>query len=216
MFFFTLWPDGGGFSVLRGRMGTVMAAPGGARRIGQVLEVAHRRDLHVPFRLRGMDRVPLMGACRYSREELLAARRQSSIDGPRPTIAKVCVLRRGTSRRLHLHSGQERTGLLPTTMYRDYAISPELSALGIAEHHQRRVTYRASGISTIGSKGPKYCSSPANTTTATSAPSPTSSWGQPAMSVTRAAAPSPLLGSSNTRCPPTSSKQRRWSPTEAR
>lgn len=93
----------------------------------QALDVAESLVSHVPVRLAGMDSVPLWVHCRYSREELLAA------------VGRAIVGRAPVNDREGVrYSSEERADVFtftlsksegdysPTTMYRDYAISPDL------------------------------------------------------------------------------------------
>lgn len=127
MLFFSLWPDGGGFSTYRQGWDQLWANPAVRQEIGQVLEVAASRIAHVPVRLGGMDDVPLWVHCRYSREELLGA------------VGKATLERApGNDREGTRYAEEERADVFtftlakserdysPTTMYRDYALSPEL------------------------------------------------------------------------------------------
>jgi hypothetical protein len=92
-----------------------------------VLEVAAERIAHVPLRLDGMDSVPLWVHCRYSREGLLGAVGRATLqllptndrEGTRcaeEECADVFTFTLSKSKRDYS----------PTTMYRDYAISPDL------------------------------------------------------------------------------------------
>ena len=127
MLFFSLWPDGGGFSDYAAGWRQLWANPSVREEIVQVLEVAGSLASHVPVRLGGMDSVPLWIQCRYTREELLAAMGRAHL-GRTP----------GNDREGVRYSEEERADVFtftltksekdysPTTLYRDYAISPEL------------------------------------------------------------------------------------------
>lgn len=127
MLFFSLWPDGGGFPDYAAGWARLWANPAVREEIVQVLDVAGSLVSHVPVRLGGSDSVPLWVHCRYTREELLAA-------VGRARLGRVP----GNDREGVRYSEEERADVFtftltkserdysPTTMYRDYAISPEL------------------------------------------------------------------------------------------
>ena len=73
MLFFTLWPDGGGFSDHAAGWSALWANPVVREKIAQVLSVAGSLVGHVLGRLGGLGAVLLWVRCRYAREELLAA-----------------------------------------------------------------------------------------------------------------------------------------------
>jgi hypothetical protein len=127
MLFFTLWPNGGDFPAYNSGWDQLWVNPAVRHELGQVLDLAEERISHLPVRLPSMDSVPLWVHCRYSREELLAAVGQATLRQP-PTNDREGVR----------YAEQERTDVFtvtlaksekdysPTTMYRDYAISPDL------------------------------------------------------------------------------------------
>jgi len=127
MLFFTLWPDGGGFSDYREGWDQLWANPAVRQEIVQVLETAAERIVHVPLPLDRMDSVPLWVHCRYSREELLSATGRATRE--RPPVNDREGVRFAEKERADVFTftlTKSERDYSPTTMYRDYAISPEL------------------------------------------------------------------------------------------
>jgi hypothetical protein len=127
MLYFTLWPDAGGFSDNAAGWQQLWANPVARREIVEVLEVAGELVAHVPVRLTGMDSVPLWVHCRYTREELLAAVGRATVNRP-PNSDREGV-RFSVEERADIFTftlSKSERDYSPTTMYRDYAISPDL------------------------------------------------------------------------------------------
>jgi superfamily II DNA or RNA helicase len=127
MLFFTLWPDGGGFSDYSDGWDQLWANPAVRQEIVQVLEVAASLVSHVPARLGGMESVPLWVHCRYTREELLPAIGRARVG--RPPVNDREGVRYSEDERADVFTftlTKSERDYSPTTMYRDYAISPQL------------------------------------------------------------------------------------------
>jgi superfamily II DNA or RNA helicase/HKD family nuclease len=127
MLFFTLWPDGGELTNYASGWKQLWANPAVGQEIVQVLEVAADRIAHVPVRLAEMDSVPLWVHCRYTREELLAAVGRATLK--RPPVHDREGVRYADEEQVDLFTftlSKSERDYSPTTMYRDYAISPEL------------------------------------------------------------------------------------------
>jgi superfamily II DNA or RNA helicase/HKD family nuclease len=127
MLFYTLWPDAGGFSNHAAGWDQLWANPAVRQEIVQVLEVAGSLVSHVPVRLGGPDSAPLWVHCRYTREELLAAVGRATLSRP-PANDREGV-RYSEDERADVFTftlAKSERDYSPTTMYRDYAISPEL------------------------------------------------------------------------------------------
>ena len=127
MLFFTLWRDGGGFSDYSAAWAQLWANPSVRREIVEVLDVAKSLISHVPVRLSAMDSVPLWVHCRYSIDELLAAVGRVSLGQP-PANDREGV-RFAEEERADVFTftlSKSERDYSPTTLYRDYAISPEL------------------------------------------------------------------------------------------
>jgi superfamily II DNA or RNA helicase/HKD family nuclease len=127
MLFFTLWRDAGGFSDYAAGWARLWANPAVREEIVQVLDVATSRISHVPLRLSAMDSVPLWVHCRYSIDELLAAVGRASRERP-PANDREGVRFAEDERAdvLTFTLSKSERDYSPTTLYRDYAISPEL------------------------------------------------------------------------------------------
>lgn len=127
MLFFTLWRDGGGFSDYAAGWAQLWANPAVRQEIVQVLEVAGSLISHLPVRLSVMDTVPLWVHCRYSLDELLAAVGRASL--ARPPANDREGVRFAEEERADVFTftlSKSEHDYSPTTMYRDYAISPQL------------------------------------------------------------------------------------------
>jgi hypothetical protein len=127
MLFFSIWRDGGGFSDCAAGWAQLWANPAGRQEIVQVLEVAASLISHVPLRLPAMDSVPLWVHCRYSLDELLAAVGRASL--ARPPANDREGVRFAEEEQADVFTFtllKSERDYSPTTMYRDYAVSPEL------------------------------------------------------------------------------------------
>ena len=127
MLYFSLWPDGGGFSDYAAGWSQLWDNPAVRGEIAQVLDVAGSLVGHVPVRLGGSDSVPLWVHCRYTREELLAAVGRARL-GRLPVNDREGV-RYSEDERADVFTftlAKSERDYSPTTMYRDHAISPEL------------------------------------------------------------------------------------------
>ncbi len=127
MLFFSLWRDGGGFSDYSSGWAQLWANPAVRHEIVQVLEVAASRISHLPVPLSAMGTVPLWVHCRYSIDELLAAVGRASM-GRSPANDREGV-RFAAEERADVFTFtllKTERDYSPTTMYRDYAVSPDL------------------------------------------------------------------------------------------
>jgi len=127
MLFFSIWRDGGGFSDCAAGWAQLWANPAVRQEIVQVLEVAASLISHVPLRLPAMDSVPLWVHCRYSLDELLAAVGRASL--ARPPANDREGVRFAEEEQADVFTFtllKSERDYSPTTMYRDYAVSPEL------------------------------------------------------------------------------------------
>ena len=129
MLFFLLWPDRGGSRLLRRRprrtcAATPPSAPrsGSWSRSGSTAPDTSRRPLG-----EGLQHVPLQSHAHYRREEILAALGWASFDrkayGHAQGVAWAPEVRTDA---LLVNLRKTERDFSPTTMYRDYAISPEL------------------------------------------------------------------------------------------
>jgi hypothetical protein len=129
MLFFSLWPDGGGFDSYGAGLDALRheAALREDLRavIGLGLQGAERVSTRLPGEL-GMR--PLKVHARYTREEIVSAMDYVSIEGRKPNSFREGVLFSAAANAdallVTLHKSE--ADYSPTTMYQDYAISPEL------------------------------------------------------------------------------------------
>jgi hypothetical protein len=127
MLFFSLWPDGGGFADYPAGWSELWANRAVREEIVQVLSVAGSLVSHVPVELGESGSAPLWVHCRYTREELLAAVGRAHL-GRLPVNDREGV-RFSAEERADVFTftlSKSDRDYSPTTMYRDYAISPEL------------------------------------------------------------------------------------------
>ena len=129
MLFFTLWPDGGGFPSYAAGLAALRAEPAVREDLRAVVELGLEGAEHVTCRLTGdLAGRPLRVHARYSREEIVAALDYVALDGRKPNSFREGVLfapEVGSDAFLvTLHKSE--ADYSPTTMYQDYAISPEL------------------------------------------------------------------------------------------
>jgi hypothetical protein len=129
MLFFSLWPNGGGFH----SFGTGLAALKSERALRdeliQVIDITMDRARHRTLQLAGkLASLPLRVHASYQREEILAALRYADLERHRPSTFQQGVVfspEINTDAFLvTLHKSE--ADYSPTTMYRDYAISPTL------------------------------------------------------------------------------------------
>ena len=126
MLFFVLWPDRGGHTTYDDGLARLRAHPAVCAEIGELVGMGADAARHVPRPL-GPGPVPLLSHAHYRREEVLAALGWASMErkahghatgvawGPATATDALLVNLRKTER-----------DFSPTTMYRDYAIGPEL------------------------------------------------------------------------------------------
>lgn len=128
MLFFQLWPNRNGFTTYEQGLAHLRRHPAVCAEIGEL--VAHTLDAarHLPKSLgEGLTHIPLMSHAHYRREEILAALDWASMErkayghatgvvwAPEQRTDALLVNLRKTER-----------DFSPTTMYRDYAVSPEV------------------------------------------------------------------------------------------
>lgn len=155
MLFFSLWPDGGGFTSYDAGLGALRDEAALREDLRAVIEVARLRAERVTTRLSGgLVLRPLRVHARYTREEIVAALDYVSLDGRKPNSFREGVLFSPAANAdaflVTLHKSE--ADYSPTTMYRDYAISPELfhwesqSGTTVASPTgQRYLNHRANG-----------------------------------------------------------------------
>lgn len=128
MLFFSIWPDGGGFATYEAGFEALKAEHAVRDELVEVIDYAmdYARHLTPPLSNR-LAYLPLRVHARYQREEVLAAIDYASLER-RPNSFREGVL---PSKETHTDAffvtlRKSEADYSPTTMYRDYAISPTL------------------------------------------------------------------------------------------
>lgn len=155
MLFFSLWPDGGGFDSYRAGLDALCQEPAVREDLRAVIGLGLERAQRVAIRPPGqLGMRPLRVHARYTREEIVAALDYASIDGRKPISLQQGVFFSSAANAdtflVTLHKSE--ADYSPTTMYQDYAISPELfhwesqSVTTVASKTgQRYLNHRANG-----------------------------------------------------------------------
>ncbi|MDN5545750.1 MAG: DUF3427 domain-containing protein, partial [Rhodococcus sp. (in: high G+C Gram-positive bacteria)] len=129
MLFFSLWTGGGGFTTYEEGLRALRDEPNVREDLRQVIEIGLDNAAHVTRPLIGdLGDLPLQVHARYTREEAVAALRYASIGGRAPNSFREGVLFSPEidSDAFFITLKKSEADYSPTTMYRDYAISPEL------------------------------------------------------------------------------------------
>ncbi|UMG93566.1 DUF3427 domain-containing protein [Nocardioides sp. TF02-7] len=128
MLFFSLWPDGGGHATIDEGLAALRHERATREELRSVIDISFDAARHQALELTGslLD-VPLRVHARYQREEVLAALGYASLQR-RPNSFREGVLyvpeRNVDAFFVNLKKSEEEFS--PTTMYRDYPISPTL------------------------------------------------------------------------------------------
>ncbi|NLH70447.1 MAG: DUF3427 domain-containing protein, partial [Brooklawnia sp.] len=128
MLFFSLWPDGGGFDTVAEGLVALRRERAALAEFSSVVDIAFSGARRVTFDLAGkLAEVPLKVHARYQREEVLSALgyasmarkpnsfREGVLYAPEPNVDAFFV-----------NLKKSDAEFSPTTMYRDYPISPSL------------------------------------------------------------------------------------------
>lgn len=128
MLFFSLWPDGGGFQTLEAGFAVLRAERATRSELREVIDLAFDSARHRVAGLDGaMSEVPLMVHARYQREEILAALGYASLDRkPNSMREGVKYIPELNVDAFFVNLKKSEADFSPTTMYRDYPISPTL------------------------------------------------------------------------------------------
>lgn len=128
MVFFSLWPDGGGFPDYQPGFDLLHQHPAVLDELRQLVALGLSRAEHVSGPLEaGMQQVTLRTAAHYSREEVLAAIDYAHLQRtPRSFMTGVVWSQSMQTDAFFVTLRKSELDYSPTTMYRDYAISPEL------------------------------------------------------------------------------------------
>ena len=151
MLLFSLWPDGGGFETIADGLARLRTEQSTRDELSSVVDLSFEAARHQTIELVGqLSTVPLRVHARYQREEILAA-----LDFPRnPNSFRegVWFSRERNIDALFVTLKKSERDYSPTTMYRDYPISPTLfhwesqSTTSLASETGRRYV---SGSSTV-------------------------------------------------------------------
>lgn len=128
MVFFSLWPNGGGLPDYQAGFDLLQEHPAVRAEIRAVVALGLATAEHVPRPLEaGMQQVTMQTHARYSREELLAALEYASLARrPSSFVAGVVWSETVQTDAFMVTLTKTERGFSPTTMYRDYALTPEL------------------------------------------------------------------------------------------
>lgn len=129
MLFFSLWTGGGGFTTYDAGLRALRREPNVREDLRQVIELGLENASHVSRALIGdLGELPLRVHARYTREEAVTALRYASLSGRAPNSFREGVLYSPgvNSDAFFITLKKSEADYSPTTMYRDYAISPEL------------------------------------------------------------------------------------------
>lgn len=155
MLFFSLWPDGGGFTSYAAGLAALRTEQAAREDLSAVIRLGLENAEHVTRPLSGeLARRPLRVHARYTREEIVAALDYVSIDGRKPNSFREGVLfapeANSDAFLVTLHKSE--ADYSPTTMYQDYAISPDLfhwesqsSTTVASKTGQRYLSHRTQG-----------------------------------------------------------------------
>ena len=128
MLFFSLWPAGGGFSSYAEGLAVLRNEAAVRDELRAAIALSFDRARHIPTGLTGtLKRLPLQVHGQYQREEILAALDYANLGrAPRNFQAGVLKADDWKSDALLVTLRKSEADYSPTTMYRDYAISPTL------------------------------------------------------------------------------------------
>jgi superfamily II DNA or RNA helicase/HKD family nuclease len=128
MLFFSLWPNGGGFTSYQAGFDMLADLPAVRDEIRQIVALGLSNAEHVTGPLEaGMHQVTLRTNAQYSREETLAALDWANLDRkPSAFVAGVVWSEAVRTDAFFVTLRKTDRDYSPTTMYRDYAISQEL------------------------------------------------------------------------------------------
>jgi superfamily II DNA or RNA helicase/HKD family nuclease len=128
MLFFTLWPNRGGFTSYADGLAHLRRHPAVCAELRELIALGVDRSRHTPRSLgQGLQHVPLLSHAHYRREEALAALGWANLErSARGNITGVAWAEETQTDALLINLRKTEHEFSPTTMYRDYAISPEL------------------------------------------------------------------------------------------
>ena len=202
-----LWPGGGGNLAIEDGFEALRREPAVRDEVSAVVDLAFAGASHVPISLAGaLHEVPLQVHARYQREEILAALDYASLDRkPNSFREGVLYVPDLDVDAFFVTLRKSEADYSPTTLYRDYPISPALFT-GSRSRPPRSPLRRDSATWAARARSSSSCASTSRTS---SAPVPTFSPAQPSMCSTAVSDLSPSPGDSSTSCRTTSSPWRR-------
>ncbi|WP_142057748.1 DUF3427 domain-containing protein [Pseudarthrobacter sp. B4EP4b] len=129
MLFYTLWDDGGGFTTYDGGLDHLRGYQFVCREIRQVVKLGVAASKHAAKSLgAGLQHIPLLSHATYRREEVLAALQYGSLEQGKNVQHREgvawCPATSTDAFFVTLNKDDKKHSA--TTMYKDYAISPEL------------------------------------------------------------------------------------------
>ncbi len=128
MLFFSVWPDGGGHDSIGAGLRALREERAARSELTSVVDIAFSAARHVTADLSGrLAGVPLKVHARYQREEVLAALGYSSMSRKPNSFREGVLYARETNvDAFFINLKKSDADFSPTTMYRDYPISPTL------------------------------------------------------------------------------------------
>jgi superfamily II DNA or RNA helicase/HKD family nuclease len=128
MLFFSLWPGGGGFASYGAGLSSLARHRALRAELAEVVALGLDRAEHVPLGLEpGLQQVPLATHASYSREEILAGLDYANLQRlPTSFMTGVVWSEAVRTDAFFVTLRKTERDYSPTTMYADYAISPEL------------------------------------------------------------------------------------------
>ena len=128
MLFFSLWPDGGGFSSYDDGLAALRSETASGEELSTVVDYSFDQTRHAAIDLPGkLGDVPLRVHARYQREEILAGIDYANLSRrPTSVMQGVAYSESLNVDALFVTLKKSEADYSPTTMYRDYPISPML------------------------------------------------------------------------------------------
>ncbi|WP_300400076.1 DEAD/DEAH box helicase [Nocardioides sp.] len=128
MLFFSLWPDAGGHASYESGLESLRGEAASTAELTAVVDIAFEGSRHEVAPLAGgLEDVPLRVHARYQREEILAALDYASLDRrPTSVMQGVAYAEALNVDILFVTLTKSEADYSPTTMYRDYPVSPTL------------------------------------------------------------------------------------------
>lgn len=128
MLFFSLWPDGGGHPSYEAGLAALQAEPAARAELAAVVDISFDEARHQSLELVGsLADVPLRVHARYQREEILSALGYATLERKPTSVMQGVAYSPATNTDIFFVTlKKSEADYSPTTMYRDYPISPTL------------------------------------------------------------------------------------------